>query len=104
MTLNQRYNICMHTPMGKRYGSMSIQANDNQISGFLSLLQHKEPFYGTIDENGLCEFTGKIITLMRTIAYVATGTITECSLNLSLRCGQSSFELIGCAEGKESCV
>lgn len=104
MTLNQSYEVCMHTPIGKRYGSISVQADGGRISGNLYLLQHNEPFSGTIDEDGRCEFTGRLITLMRTISYAAAGTISEASLNLSLKCGPSSFELVGCAKRKEPCV
>lgn len=104
MNINQIYNVCMQTPIGKRYGCMNVQAENGRISGTLDILQHSETFCGTIDEGGICEFTGKIITLIHTMPYVATGTITEDSLNISLKCGKSIFELTGSAERKEPCI
>ena len=78
------YDICMNTPIGVRVGHMTVLRSMDTVNGYLDILKHSEPFEGTIDSDGNCKITGKIITLMRTINYAATGKITSDSLSLSL--------------------
>ncbi len=92
---NRKYNIVMDTPVGSRYGIIDLYGSDNQIRGTLDLLDHSEPFGGTIDSNGNCIICGHIITLMRTIDYTAIGRITEKSIELSLQSKQNHFKITG---------
>lgn len=89
------YDVRMRTPVGIRLGHMTVCRNLGKVSGFLDILNHSEPFEGIIDHDGNCELSGKMITLMRTIRYVATGRITPDSLTLSVRDERNVFEMTG---------
>jgi hypothetical protein len=91
----QRYSIVIQTPLGKKNGMLTASISGNLLRGWLYVLQHKEPFEGTIDAEGNCELCGKIITLMRTINYKATGKITPDSLKLSITDNRHVLEIIG---------
>ena len=92
-----KYSICMKTPLGLRLGTMSIVTEQHKVSGYLDVLQRSEPFSGEIDGNGNLRISGKIVTLMQTIPYVATGKMSAHSLNLILRGEQGEFEINGAA-------
>lgn len=91
------YSIRMETPIGIRFGKMTVLCNSETVSGRLDILQHIEPFEGKIDTHGNCEITGKIVTLMRTIKYVARGNISPDSLSLSLADGRHILKITGTA-------
>lgn len=91
------YDICMHTPIGVRKGHMTVQCCLDSVSGHLDILKHRKPFAGTIDSDGNCKIAGQIITLMRTINYVATGKISSDSLSLSLIDGRHVLKITGTA-------
>lgn len=74
-----------------------MKSHLNAVSGQLDILRHREPFEGTIDSDGNCQINGKLITLMRTINYVATGQITSDSLSLSLIDGRHVLKITGTA-------
>lgn len=91
------YDVCMNTPIGNRSGHMTVLRSLDTVSGHLDILKHCEPFTGTIDPDGNCEIIGKIITLMRTINYVATGKITSDSLSLSITDDRYVLKITGTA-------
>ncbi len=97
----QRYDIIMRTPLGLREGTMLVQWVGKLLSGTVSLLQHTEPFHGVIDEDGLCRITGRLVTLLRSIQYQATGWIDRERVRLSLHGAGSVFELSGAARREE---
>ena len=89
------YNIRMRTPIGIRFGHMAVYKNYGKLSGYLDILRHIEPFEGTVDEEGNCELYGKIITLVRTISYAATGKITPDGLKLLINDENHVLEITG---------
>ncbi|MGN0553909.1 MAG: hypothetical protein ACI4I1_11015 [Oscillospiraceae bacterium] len=89
------YDVRMNTPIGVRLGHMTVLRNLDTVSGHLDILKHCEPFEGTIDSDGNCKICGKIITLMRTISYEATGKITPDSLELSITDDRHILKIIG---------
>lgn len=95
------YQIRMQTPMGERTGTMEVQFEGGSISGRLNLLQHSEPFEGSIGPDGACRISGRLITLMSTIPYTATGRITPEAVELSLQGGRSCFAVTGTACNEE---
>ena len=96
MVQSQKYNVCLQTPIGSRYGIMKVKKERSQIFGSLDVLRHSEPFSGTISEDGSCEITGKIVTLIRQLTYIATGKIIDGRLNLSISIGHNTFKMTGC--------
>jgi len=102
--MNKRnYRVCMHTPMGTKYGNMLLLTEDGAISGSFEILRKKHPITGTVGEDGNCELTGSLVTLMNIFKYQATGNITEDKILLTLNCGKHKFKLEGVAlgDGKE---
>lgn len=94
------YDICMKTSMGSRYGKMRVVMEQSKLIGLIDVLKQPEAFTGEIDENGNCTIYGKLVTLMQTIPYVATGKISADSIFLILQGGQSTFEINGVARRK----
>ncbi|MDD6211557.1 MAG: hypothetical protein PUB22_00155 [Clostridiales bacterium] len=78
------FDVQMKTSIGPRFGHMTVYRNCDRLSGILEILNHREPFEGFIDEEGHCHLSGRIITLVRTIDYKATGKITPDNLELSI--------------------
>ncbi|MGN0165436.1 MAG: hypothetical protein ACI39R_04575 [Lachnospiraceae bacterium] len=97
------YSVRMKTSVGIRLGLMTVCREKDIITGFFNILNHNEPFTGIIDENGNCELSGKIVTLMRTINYVAAGTITCNNIDLSIQDGRHTLKITGtpCQQEKE---
>lgn len=94
---NRCYDVIMRTPIGARYGTMSVTIDNSKINGILNILKKANPFYGNINENGDCQIKGELTTLMRTIPYDATGRITKENLALRLKGEQESFDISGTA-------
>ncbi len=93
--LERKYRILMQTPIGDRAGTLEVQIEQNKIHGYLDMLNHSEPFVGSIDEEGCCCIRGRLITLMNTIPYTASGHITPDSLHLLLKGGRHLFPITG---------
>lgn len=92
---NRRYYVTMRTPIGARYGTVSVTVNNSTISGMLDILKKANPFHGNIDEKGDCRIKGELTTLMRTIPYNAAGRITKEALVLRVKGERESFEITG---------
>lgn len=101
-----RYRIRMQTPMGERIGTMDAAIERGAVTGRMNLLHHSEPFEGSIDPEGKCSISGRLVTLMRTIPYTATGQITPEQVELSLQGGRNSFVITGkaCNETDDNLV
>lgn len=97
---NTIYDIVMKTPIGLRYGTISLCSNGSNLNGTLDLLEHSEPFDGTIDNDGNCTICGHIVTLMRTIHYTAVGKVSESSIELSIQGERNIFRITGVAAGE----
>lgn len=96
------YNVVLDAELGKRKGTMQILVKENKVEGFLNLLKHTEPIYGNINIDGSCRLQGKIVTLIREIAYIATGHIKSDELLLNFQIGTHSYLLKGFPfEGEE---
>lgn len=91
----QCYNICMQTPIGAKYGTMEFTVIGEEISGYFNLMNHCEPFTGTIDEYGYCHITGHIVTLLRNIRIEACGRIFNGSMELCVKGERNMFEITG---------
>lgn len=96
----QQYSIVMQTPIGKKYGSLSVSILADKLNGCLTLLNHNEPIEGTVDGNGNCSFTGKLVTLLRTIPFVATGIISDSEVKLQIKGARNTFRLTGVIDEK----
>lgn len=91
----KEYKIVMYTPIGLRHGRITLASMKDRLNGTLHILGHSEPFTGTVDSDGKCEFCGNIVTLTRTIVYTAVGTIHPQSIELHLQGGCNRFKITG---------
>ncbi|MGN1328504.1 MAG: hypothetical protein ACI4V4_02270 [Eubacterium sp.] len=89
------FDIRMQTPIGIKIGKMSITNEKGILNGYLDILKKSEPFTGTIFSDGSCRINGKIVTLMKTVAYTASGVIENSMLSLEVLCGKNKFYITG---------
>lgn len=97
------YKIQMRTPLGIKHGLLQMRKAGDQISGYLSVMKHSEPFRGTIEANGYCRFSGRMITLLNVIEYTASGYMDSEYISLLLEGGHNMYQITGmaCLEGEE---
>lgn len=93
------YNVVLDTELGKRSGTMELSIDGTEIDGFLSLLNNKEPCHGKIDTDGQCRMHGKIVTLIKEIAYEARGVVKENEIILTLQSENNIFHMKGISFG-----
>lgn len=89
------YAITMKTPLGDRRGSLLLDCEDGQCRGILSLLGTKTGLRGTLDETGRCELRGELRTLLRSLPYLASGTLLPDRLTLTLVAGGHGYPIDG---------
>ncbi|MGN0378151.1 MAG: hypothetical protein ACI4EU_01030 [Butyrivibrio sp.] len=89
------YDVHMKTSIGVRSGQMTVYQSLGKVHGSLDILNHCEPFEGIINSDGSCILHGKIITLIKTINYMATGEITPQNLTLSIADSRYLLEITG---------
>ncbi len=89
------YVIVMQTTIGKRYGTMTVEQEGQQVSGLIEILGHTQAFDGSVDETGNCCIKGQLISLTRTIPYIAEGNISPFALQLSLQGERNQFKITG---------
>ncbi len=97
------YDIILHAPLGERYGKMIITRTKNKISGVMELMNQKEPFSGTVDDDGNCSIEGKIVTLVKTIYYHGKGKIDLKKIHFDIQGKKDVYQLDGIisSDGKE---
>lgn len=98
---DRSYDVIMQTPIGPRYGTMTVVVDHSRVHGILDILKKADPFHGKINEKGDCQIKGELTTLMRTIPYDATGRITKEKLVLKLKGEQDSFDVSGTASAPD---
>ena len=97
------YDIALKTPLGRKSGELVVSNENGKLSGFLSLLGHTEPIEGIVEENGKCSLKGTFVTLLNTICFTADGVINGEVLNLKIRSGSGTYEMVGALRrGQES--
>lgn len=96
------YAIEMQTPLGIKPGTIKVNISQNKISGYLDVMNHSEPFWGKINEDGYCVFSGNIVTLMRTIKYEASGKMEEDKISLAIYGERNVFQVVGTASPEKA--
>ena len=95
------YDVILHTAIGKRVGTVSVEIIEEMIRGELKILNHTETLSGSVDAQGNCLLEGILHTLSREIPFVATGNISEGSLRLTLKGKENTYYMTGLAVKKE---
>ena len=89
------FNVGLDTELGIRYGIARLTVTDNKVCGLLSILNHTEPFCGTINADSSCTVRGKIISLMKEVDYTAVGYITDDMIILTVKTDKADYVLKG---------
>lgn len=89
------YEIQLDVPLGIRKGTMSLNINDNEVSGELEVLGNKETFEGSITDDGIISITGMLVSLVRHIPYKGIGNIQSNTLKMLLCVQDDSYKLTG---------
>ena len=95
------YDVILHTVIGKRIGTISIEVMENIVCGELKILNHTEALSGSVDADGNCRLNGFLHTLSREIPFIAVGNISESGLKLTLQGDQNTYYMTGLAVKKE---
>ena len=91
------YRIKMKTPLGEKHGTMLMNINEGTVHGHINIFGNKGSFMGEIHKDGTCRLCGRIITLIRTIEYVADGKAQEETIILTLKGERNTFYISGLA-------
>ena len=87
----KRYRICLSVPIGQRSGTMLLRESGDKVDGWIEVMEHRNPFSGSLCENGWMNLSGSIRTLVSSIRYTAEGTVNgkQILLNLTTQSGDS---------------
>ncbi len=93
--MEYNYDVVMQTQLGNRIGKLSVSKKQKKVKGFLYILGYNNSLTGRVEENGMYELTGELVTLARTIPFLAEGYVDEKSVNLTLHCPNNTFYIAG---------
>lgn len=85
--INGTYRIVMRTLIGKKYGQLTLYQEDNVLTGYIDILQHRNEIQDGEIIDGQCRFLGKFITPIRDIPFMAEGTADERNVSLNVKAG-----------------
>lgn len=87
----KKYRICLFAPLGRRNGTMVIHETDGKVDGWLEVMNHQNALSGQMSSDGQVTLSGTFQTLISTIAYTATGTISRRNILLSLKTDSGAY-------------
>ncbi|MGN0968688.1 MAG: hypothetical protein ACI4O3_05400 [Oscillospiraceae bacterium] len=90
-----RYKLEMTVPLGTRNGYLDLTICDNIAEGFLTMFTNTLAIgAGTCRGNQL-SFCGKMKTLLSTISYRASGTVTRSQVDLVFHTERGDYPATG---------
>lgn len=98
--MERTYDITINAPLGIRFGTMTFNCSDSEVTGTINAFGNHDNFTGQIDSNGEIEIKGKITSLINSVPYYAKGVINDCGLSLQLFTNKYSFAITGVAQKK----
>lgn len=87
----KNYNVCLIVPLGVRKGTMIFHETDGKVDGWLSVMNENNRFSGMLSKDGQLTLTGMIRTLISTMHYTATGTISGQKILLNLKMDSGAY-------------
>lgn len=87
----KRYQICLSAPLGERAGTMMLRETEGKVDGWLQVMNEKNEFSGILSEEGQLVLSGVIRTLVSTMHYTATGTISGRNILLNLKTDSGAY-------------
>lgn len=97
----KRYRICLSVPLGKRIGTMTLREAEGRVDGWLDMMNEQNRFSGSLSDDGQLTLFGAIRTLVSTMRYTATGTISGRNILLNLKTESGAYYPIS---GEECCI
>ncbi len=91
------YNITLSAPIGNKVGILSAEVQESRVQGILSIMEHDNPFIGTIDEEGNCEISGTLKTMLKNVAYRGIGFFDSKEVTICLKIKKRVLVLTGTA-------
>lgn len=81
----KNYRICLSAQLGARNGTMVLHETGGKVDGWLNVMNEKNRFSGVISAEGQLTLSGVIRTLISTMHYTATGTVSGRKILLNLK-------------------
>ena len=87
----KKYRSCMSAPLGQRKGILSFQEAGGRVDGCLEMMNRKNAFFGRLSKDGQIILYGAFQTLISTVQYTATGSISGRKIRLNLKTTSGSY-------------
>lgn len=85
------YDVVLKTQLGLKRGIMSLHIEQENINGYLDILQHSEPFNGEIDITGDCIYKVNLKHLYALSSTQQEDILTKVTSNLSYKVPESNL-------------
>lgn len=93
--MHRIYKIVMFTPIGARYGTITMTIENDEVTGFMDILNQRNVITGRASPDGSCIITGNLTTPYRDFSYVASGTLSSRQIHLTLSYGSYKYRISG---------
>lgn len=90
-----RYKLEMTVPLGKRNGFLDLTICDNIAEGFLTMFTNTLAIAAGTCRGNQLSFCGKMKTLLSTIPYKASGTVTRSQVRLTFHTEEGDYPATG---------
>lgn len=96
------YDIVLQTRIGDRKGSLALLISDGRIDGLMHILGKDSRCQGVLKDPDICELSGQLKTVVRSIDFSAYGKLTRENISLTLMAGRDTFRMVGTARPQEA--
>lgn len=87
----KKYRVCLSVPLGERMGTLTIQASNGNVNGWLEVMKHRNAISGKISSDGHIELSGELRTLISTVHYTASGIISGRRILLDMKTSSGAY-------------
>ncbi len=91
------YSIILDTPMGLKKGTLIryTEESSNSESGYIEILDEKNPYLANVEPNGKCYISGTLKTLVSSYDFHGDGYIYPHKLEITLYDGKTRLLMQG---------
>ena len=89
------YIIQTNTPMGVIDGKIALKTIGQKVEGNLQIMGMNGNFQGIKKTENICEFSGKLNTILGSIQYNVIGELIGEELKITANTSKGEFRLIG---------
>lgn len=87
----KHYRICLSAPLGRREGTLFLRETAGAVEGWLEVMGRKNPLAGRLSGDGQIALSGSFRTLISTVQYTATGTVSGRRILLNLKTASGTY-------------